>query len=319
MAKYKVFIGVGHGGADPGAVGYIEEADVNLVMAKACRDYLKKYDVDVKMSRTKDENDNVNAEVKECNAYDPDLAVDIHNNSGGGDGFEAFYYSGGGKSKTLASNIEKEVKKIGQNSRGIKTKTYNGKDYFAFIRDTNAPAVILEGVFVDNKKDAAQADTLAEQKAFGVAYAKGILATLGIKETEKTETKKTVTKTTGIKVGDKVILQGFASVYQGADKGKKIPASVKDKVYTVSKVDKTKVLLKEINSWVLLKEVKETISFKVKVTAKSLNVRKGPGTEYKIVQAIVDKGTYSIIEQIGDWGRLKNGAGWIHFGYTKKV
>ena len=42
------------------------------------------------------------------------------------------------------------------------------------------PAVICEGVFVDTKADAAQADTLAEQQAFGVAYAKGILDTLGI-------------------------------------------------------------------------------------------------------------------------------------------
>ena len=31
MAK-KVFLGVGHGGSDPGAVGYIKEADVNLAM-----------------------------------------------------------------------------------------------------------------------------------------------------------------------------------------------------------------------------------------------------------------------------------------------
>ena len=37
-----------------------------------------------------------------------------------------------------------------------------------------------EGVFVDTKADAAQADTLAEQQAIGMAYAKGILDTLGI-------------------------------------------------------------------------------------------------------------------------------------------
>ena len=40
MAK-KVFLGVGHGGSDPGAVKYIKEADVNLNMALACRDYLQ--------------------------------------------------------------------------------------------------------------------------------------------------------------------------------------------------------------------------------------------------------------------------------------
>ena len=45
---------------------------------------------------------------------------------------------------------------------------------------TKCPAVICEGVFVDNQVDASQADTLEEQKSFGIAYAKGILKTLGI-------------------------------------------------------------------------------------------------------------------------------------------
>lgn len=180
MAK-KVFLGVGHGGIDSGAVKYLIEKDVNLSMAKACYDVLVAHGVTVKMSRTKDENDDLTEEIRECNAFGPDLAVDIHNNAGGGDGFEAFYHIGGGTSKTLAKNIETEVIKIGQNSRGLKTKVGNGgTDYFGFIRETNCPAVICEGVFVDNKADAAQADTLAEQKKFGVAYAKGILKTLGI-------------------------------------------------------------------------------------------------------------------------------------------
>ena len=177
----KVFLGVGHGGNDPGAVKYIKEKDVNLVMALACRDYLEANGVQVKMSRIKDENDDLDEEIKECNAYKPDLAVDIHNNAGGGDGFEVFHTINGGTGKTLAKNIETEVKAIGQNSRGLKTKKRSdGTDYYGFIRWTNCPAIICEGVFVDNKADASQADTEAEQKAFGVAYAKGILKTLGI-------------------------------------------------------------------------------------------------------------------------------------------
>ena len=177
----KVFLGVGHGGSDPGATKYLVEKDVNLVMALACRDYLEYNGVQVLMSRTKDENDPLTDEIKECNAFNPDLAVDIHNNSGGGDGFEAYYYSGGGTSKTLAENIEREIVSIGQNSRGIKTKlNSSGKDYYGFLRQIKAPSVIVEGVFVDNATDVKIADTEAEQKAFGYAYAKGILKTLGI-------------------------------------------------------------------------------------------------------------------------------------------
>ena len=188
MSK-KVFIGVGHGGSDSGAVGCIVEKEANLAMALACRDYLTAHGVEVRMSRTKDEEDPINEEVRECNAYAPDLAIDVHNNSGGGDGFEVFYTIHGGTGKMLAQNIEKQVIKIGQNSRGCKTRQGQRGDYYAFVRDTKCPAVICEGVFVDNAKDAAQADTKAEQQAFGVAYAKGILDTLGIKYDTAASTK----------------------------------------------------------------------------------------------------------------------------------
>ena len=118
----KVFIGAGHGGNDPGAIGFVIEKEANLNMAIACRDFLVQNGVDVRMSRTKDENDPLTEVINECNAWGPDLAVDCHNNAGGGDGFEVFYHYKGGTSKTLAENIEKEVVKIGQNSRGLKIK-----------------------------------------------------------------------------------------------------------------------------------------------------------------------------------------------------
>lgn len=194
MAKAKVFIAVGHGGIDSGAAKYVVEKKVVLEMAKACRDELERHGVLVLMSRTKDENDDVNEEIRECNAFKPDLAIASHANAGGGDGFEAWYHFGGGLGKTLALNIEAEVKKIGQNSRGCKTKKgAGGADYYAFIRETSCPAVILEAAFVDTKADAAQIDSAAEQKAFGVAYAKGILKTLNIPYKEPAATKKPAT------------------------------------------------------------------------------------------------------------------------------
>ena len=186
MSK-KVFIGVGHGGSDSGAVGYIVEKEANLVMALACRDYLTAHGVEVRMSRTKDEEDPINEEVRECNAYNPDLAIDVHNNSGGGDGFEVYHTLNGGTGKVLAQNIEKQVIKIGQNSRGCKTRQGQRGDYYAFVRDTKCPAVICEGVFVDTKADAAQAGTKEKQQEFGIAYAKGILDTLGIKYDTSTD------------------------------------------------------------------------------------------------------------------------------------
>lgn len=177
----KVYLGVGHGGSDSGAVGYLVEKDVNLNIALACKEYLEANGVDVKISRTADMNKDLTLRIKECNEYDPNLAVDIHNNAGGGDGFEVYHTIGGGTGKVLAQNIEEEVKSIGQNSRGLKTKVNSqGRDYFGFIRQIKCPSIITETVFVDNSADASQADTLEEQKTFGQAIARGILKTLEI-------------------------------------------------------------------------------------------------------------------------------------------
>ena len=190
MAK-KIFIGVGHGGTDSGAVANgLKEKDLNLAIVLACRDELTRHGVTVGMSRTKDEADPLADEIKECNAFKPDYAVEIHNNAGGGDGVEIYHHYGGGKGKTLAQNVLNEIVAIGQNSRGLKIKKNDqGKDFYGWIRQTVAPACLIECAFVDNKKDITIIDTAAEQKAMGIAIAKGVLKTLGIKwVSEKTYT-----------------------------------------------------------------------------------------------------------------------------------
>lgn len=178
----KVYIGVGHGENDPGAVKYLVEKDINLKMAKACRDCLKAAGVRVKISRTTDMDSSIAQKVYEANSWGADIALDIHNNAGGGNGAEVFHSIVYGVGADLAKNILDEIVKIGQNSRGAKTRRdTDGTDYYGFIRLTHMPAVITECVFVDNKADAAQADTDAECKAFGEAIAKGVLNTLGIR------------------------------------------------------------------------------------------------------------------------------------------
>lgn len=178
-----VYLSAGHGGSDVGAVKYVTEKDVNLKMCLYCADYLTANGVTVVLARKTDVDTDLNEIVDQINTLNPDLAIDIHNNAGGGDGFEAYHSVYGGAGKTLCENIEAEVLAIGQNSRGIKTRmNANGKDYYGFIRGTVCPAVILEGAFVDHRADSSQIDEEHEQKAFGEAYARGILKTLGIKD-----------------------------------------------------------------------------------------------------------------------------------------
>lgn len=177
-----VFFGVGHGGSDPGAVdNNLVEANLNLKQATYAKEVCVAHGVTVTMSRTRDEDDDLSEEIREANESGASLAVDFHTNAGGGDGFEAFYTRLGGLGKTLAQNIETEVKAIGQNSRGIKTKlNSSGSDYFGFIRSTTMPAIITEMAFIDNINDIKDFDEEHELKAYGTAVAKGILKTLGI-------------------------------------------------------------------------------------------------------------------------------------------
>lgn len=180
----KVFINAGHGGRDSGAVGFVVEKNVNLIMAKAAKEYLEKNNVDVYMHEDdlNDKSQSSTDVINACESFKADIAIDCHANAGGGKGFE-IYKGISGLGDKLAEYIEDEVKKIGQNSRGIKTrKGSNGRDYYYFIRQTSCPAVICEAAFVDNKADAEMLDTEAECRRFGEAYARGILRYFNIKD-----------------------------------------------------------------------------------------------------------------------------------------
>ena len=57
----------------------------------------------------------------------------------------------------------------------------------------------------------------------------------------------------------------------------------------------------------------------VKITADTLNVRAGAGTNYRINTQVKKNQVYTIIGELSGWGKLKSGAGWIHLDYTRKI
>lgn len=180
-----VFLSAGHGGNDPGAVGYgLKEKDINLQTLLGCKAELERHNVKVFSSRTTDENDGVYEEVREAIASGAEIAVSFHANAGGGNGFEAYCNTANTDGVKLCKLAEKYVKALGQNSRGVK----DGMHLY-FIRETPMTAVLLESFFVDNDADNDIGDTKAEQKAFGTAYAKAILEYLGIAYKENTPDK----------------------------------------------------------------------------------------------------------------------------------
>ena len=160
----KIYINPGHSDKDPGAVGYERERDLNVKTAKFMNEYLlANYVCETKV--TPGSNNSPSAVAAEANNWGADLLVSIHNNAGGGDGYEALVY--GENRFALGKIFEKYVKETGQNSRGVKLRPG-----LAVLKYSNMPAVLNEGAFVDNKKDIEDWNDDAELKKLGIAYAK---------------------------------------------------------------------------------------------------------------------------------------------------
>lgn len=80
-------------------------------------------------------------------------------------------------------------------------------------------------------------------------------------------------------------------------------------------------ILKKLGISINDKPVSTTKSYKVKVTTDVLNVRSGAGTNYKVTTKVKKNEVYTIVEEKGNWGRLKSGAGYISLNpkYVKKI
>jgi len=117
------------------------------------------------------------------------------------------------------------------------------------------------------------------------------------------------------------------------------PGSSSDPIVTKSYVDgKYDELMKEINllkaqNKVILEEIanlkKQIATLTAKpttstqtgvVTASSLNMRSGPGTNFAIIRTLTLGTEFTVIKKEGDWLqiKLKDGKeGWVHSGYVK--
>lgn len=67
-----------------------------------------------------------------------------------------------------------------------------------------------------------------------------------------------------------------------------------------------------------------TVSYRVHVGIKNLNIRKGPGTNYDKTGKYTGIGVFTIVaesdgEGASKWGKLKSGAGWISLDFTERI
>lgn len=182
----KILLDPGHGGADSGAsANGLVEKELNLIVSAQVYDILKSHKVDVHTIRTDDTYSSLQARTDLANRLGADAYVSIHHNSvesTAARGLEIYHSIVGGAGKALATAVHDRylVHLHYLPSRGIKTQTNSvGRDYFHVIRETNMPAIIIEGAFLTNAQDAELLQNPSVLKAEAQAIAEGILLWMG--------------------------------------------------------------------------------------------------------------------------------------------
>lgn len=178
-----IIIDPGHGGNDPGAVNKNSfEKTYNLAIAKKIQSYLQNnYKVKVLMTRSSDATVSLDDRTDFANKQKADFYLSIHQNSGGGEGFESYVYI----------NVKAETKKI-QNAIHARTAAVMNKygarnrgqkqANFHVLRETKMPAVLLEVLFIDNAANLALLNRQDFQNEVSAAIASGTAAGLSLKQ-----------------------------------------------------------------------------------------------------------------------------------------
>jgi len=167
----------GHGGEDSGAYynGRKESNDVlNIGMAVASE--VRRHGVTVDETRTNDATVSLDARCSLENRNVYDYFISFHRNAFQPElarGVETYTYINiGAKAKNLADKIQASLVAVGFINRGVKSAN------FQVLRETKAPAVLIEMGFVDNTIDNNFFDS--NRNEIIKAITKAILAQLGI-------------------------------------------------------------------------------------------------------------------------------------------
>ncbi|GEA15687.1 N-acetylmuramoyl-L-alanine amidase [Moorella sp. E308F] len=180
----KVGIDPGHGGSDPGAVaaGGLQEKAVTLAVGLALQQLLQGAGIVVVMSRTVDQDVFLADRAALFNREKVDLVISLHVNSAGTPDpnyVSTFILAPGGQAEKIARLIQAEVvAATGWPDGGVRQAN------FYILRETDAPAVLVEMGFLSNPETAAKLATPAVQQALARAIFCGLAAYLGLKPSE---------------------------------------------------------------------------------------------------------------------------------------
>jgi N-acetylmuramoyl-L-alanine amidase len=193
----KIWWDQGHGGADPGAVANgLHEADLNLTIVAFAMAYLEKHYTGFEQRATRDKDETIELSKRDDapDAWGADLFISCHINAGGGTGFESHVYTNPSTAAVALQNVlHAEILGAMKQFGDIKDRGKKRSNFFV-VRETKAPAILTENLFVDTKADADKLKNAAFLKAVGEAHARGAAKYLGLPE-KRQEAPKTEPKT----------------------------------------------------------------------------------------------------------------------------
>lgn len=145
----KIVINAGHTklGTGTGASGYLNESTETRKIAYELMKLLADSKHEVIPAVYDRSANNLKEAVTLANNEGADLFISIHLNAGGGSGCEAYTWKG--QQVAQAVKACSYLKKLGFKNRGVK----DGSNLYV-IKNTKAPAILIEVCFVDNKADA---------------------------------------------------------------------------------------------------------------------------------------------------------------------
>ena len=206
--KVIVVLDPGHGGFDPGTSGFgANEKDLTLKIAKYCKAVLESdgriqiymtRETDTSVGNATDVSTDLYNRIQYAIGKKADLFVSLHLNSAGASakGAEVYYPNSnyradiGAQGKTLATDIQNELVKLGLYNRGAKIQNSTSskysdnsvQDYYYVIQQSKRagfPGIIVEHAFLSNQNDYNNYLSSDEKlKKLGEADAKGILTYL---------------------------------------------------------------------------------------------------------------------------------------------
>lgn len=170
----KILIDPGHGGKDPGSIGFskTQEKDLNLSIAKKLYNTLSGYGFEVLMSRSDDLFVELSDIASMANSNNADIFISIHQNSfsdPNANGIETYHYSGNNKGQALADKVQDNlIKNTGARNRGVKTAN------FVVLRETTMPAILVECGFITNELEEGKLKTDSYQDKIVSSIVSGV-------------------------------------------------------------------------------------------------------------------------------------------------